>query len=166
MAKKKFLLKVRRSRKKYLFLYIMAISIIALLIYFAAIKEYKLNKMTWIISILFVYFTIKLPEYHRLKDWWGVTDSSLVQSLGIFNKNVREVNFSSISDLDLEQAFLKRFLNYGNVNVRLFLNDTSISIKDINNPSAFIDELQKIISKQRKHKNAIGNIWSQKQTSS
>lgn len=158
MAKKHFLLKVRCSRKKFLFFYIMVIIIASMLIYFAGIKGIKLNTFTWTTSLLFIYLGIKYPEYHRLKDWWAVTDTSLIQSLGLFNKNVREVDFSSISDLDLEQVLFKRILNYGNVNVRLFLNETSIAIKDINNPSKFIEELQSIIAKQRKNKNAIGNI--------
>ncbi|MBN2880435.1 PH domain-containing protein [Candidatus Woesearchaeota archaeon] len=158
MAKKKFLLKVRCSRKKFLIFYIMIITIISMLIYFSLYKGIKLNTFTWITSAIFIYFAIKYPEYHRLKDWWGVTETSLVQSLGLFNKNVREVDFASISDLDLEQVLFKRFLNYGNVNVRLFLNETSISIKDINNPSKFIEDLQSIISKNRRSNHALRDI--------
>ena len=102
--------------------------------------------------------TIKVSEYLRLRDWWAITNNSLVQSTGLFNKNVREIDFSSISDLDLEQSFFKRFLNYGNVNVRLFLNETSIKIIDITKPNDFIENLQRIISMNRGKKNGLRKI--------
>lgn len=158
MTKKNYLLKVRRSRKKYLFLYFLAIIVLFLIIYVTFFLNYKLSKFAWIASIAYIYFTAKFIEYERIKDWWGVTETSLVQSLGLFNKNVRQVDFSSISDLDLNQPLFKRILNYGNVNVRLFLNETSISIKDINNPDKFIEELQKIITKNRKKKDGIRDL--------
>jgi hypothetical protein len=88
-----------------------------------------------------------------------ITDNKPYYKIWVFlSKNVREIDFSSISDLDLEQPLFKRILNYGNVNVRLFLNETSISIKNINNPGQFIERLQEIISKHRKYKHEIGNI--------
>ena len=82
----------------------------------------------------------------------------MIQSTGIFNKNVREIDFSSISDLDLDQSFFKRFLNYGNVNVRLFLNETSIKIHDISNPEEFIETLQRLISMNRRPRHGIRKI--------
>jgi uncharacterized membrane protein YdbT with pleckstrin-like domain len=158
MAKKKLLLKVRCSRKKFIPYYLMVLILSFLLINLVIIKKNPISKFAWITSIIFIVMGIKLPEYHRLKDWWGATETSLIQNLGIFDKNVREIDFSSISDLDLEQPLFKRILNYGNVNVRLFLNETSISIKNINNPGQFIERLQEIISKHRKYKHEIGNI--------
>lgn len=136
----------------------MVLILIFLLFYSTFIKGLELSRFVWVTSIIFIILGIKLPEYHRLKDWWGATETSLIQSLGIFDKNVREIDFSSISDLDLEQPLMKRILNYGDVNVRLFLNETSISIKNINNPGQFIERLQDIISKHRKYKHEIGNI--------
>ena len=158
MVKKDFLLKVRVSRKRYLSLYIFAILIFLLIIYLTLFLKYNLSKTSWTLSISYLLFTIALIEYEILQDWWGVTETSLVQSLGLFNKNVRQVDFSSISDLDLNQPLFKRILNYGNVNVRLFLNETSISIKDINNPNKFIEDLQKIIAKSRKKKDGIRDL--------
>lgn len=145
MTKRKYLIKVKRSRKTYLVLYLMIIAIFGLLIYIKN-KGYEINQIPLIIAIAFAFFVIKFTELHRFKDWWAVTDKSLIQSTGIFNKNVREVDFSSISDLDLDQPFFKRIINYGDVNVRLFLNETSIKIKDINRPMDFIEDLQEIMS--------------------
>jgi hypothetical protein len=148
MQKRKYLIRVKRSRKTYLLIYLMNLIIISLWGYLYY-NGHALNRIALIISAIFIFLTIKFTELHRFKDWWGVTESSLVQSTGIFNKNVREVDFSSISDLDLDQPFFKRILNYGDINVRLFLNETSIKIKNITKPRAFIEELQRIISMNR-----------------
>lgn len=157
MKKREYLIKVRRSRKTYLLIYLMILSIIFLLGYIYYNGETP-ARIALIISGLFVLFAFKFTELHRFKDWWAITATSLIQSTGIFNKNVREIDFSSISDLDLDQSFFKRLLNYGNVNVRLFLNETSIKIVDINKPGEFIEELQRIISMTRKKNHGIREI--------
>ena len=157
MQKRKYLLKVRRSRKTYLLLYLMVLSILSLIGYLYY-KSYSLSSFALIISLVFIFLIIKFTELHRFRDWWAITNSSIIQSTGIFNKNVREIDFSSISDLDLDQSFFKRILNYGNVNVRLFLNETSIKIISINKPGEFIEELQRIISMNRGQKNGLRQI--------
>jgi len=121
--------------------------------------NYSITPKVLILSSLFIFFLLSYTEYHRIKDWWAITDHSLVQSRGLLSKNVREIDFSSISDLDVDQPILKRILNFGNVNVRLFLNETSISITDINQPEDFIKELQSIISlNKRKKEHGIGTL--------
>jgi membrane protein YdbS with pleckstrin-like domain len=157
MQKGKYLLRVRRSRKSYLGLYFMVILVIGLIGYLYY-NNYSLSSFALIISFIFIFSIIKFTEIHRFRDWWAITNSSIIQSTGIFNKNVREIDFSSISDLDLDQSFFKRILNYGNVNVRLFLNETSIKIIDINKPGEFIEELQRIISMNRGQKNGLRQI--------
>jgi len=148
MQKRKYLIKVRRSRKTYFLIYLMDFILISLWGYLYY-NGHALNRIALIISAIFIFFTIKLTELHRFKDWWAITSNSFIQSTGIFDKNVREVDFSSISDLDLDQPFFKRILNYGDINVRLFLNETSIKIKNINKPREFIEELQRIMSLNR-----------------
>ncbi len=148
MRKDKYLLKVRRSRKTYFLIYLM-IFIVAFSCIYLYYLGYEIGSSVQIISIVFIVIFIKITEIHRLRDWWGVTNSSLVQSKGILNKNVREVDFSSISDLDLNQPFFKRLLNYGDVNVRLFLNETSICIEGISRPNKFIENLNDIISSKK-----------------
>lgn len=157
MKEKRHLLKVRRSRKAYFLLYLMIFSVLFLIGYLNY-KNYEISKFALIISIVFVVLMIKIIEVHRFRDWWAITNTSLIQSTGIFDKNIREIDFSSISDLDLDQPFFKRILDYGIVNVRLFLNETSIKIMDINKPEEFIRELQNKISINRKQKNGLRKI--------
>ena len=56
--------------------------------------------------------------------------------------------FSSISDLDLDQPVHKRILGYGNINIRLFLNENPMRVSDINNPENFFDRVRKEIGKK------------------
>jgi len=157
MKKREYLIKVKKSRKSYFLLYLMVIFILSLIGYLFY-KGYSINKLALIISFVFAFLILKFTEIDRFKDWWAITESSLVQSKGIFNKNVREIDFSSISDLDLDQTFFKRILNYGNINVRLFLNETSIKIVDITRPKEFIEEFQKIVSNNKNQRNGIRKI--------
>ena len=157
MPKREYLIRVRRSRKTYFLIYLMVLFIL----FYLGYLHYNGNtpsKTALIVSGIFILLSIKIIELHRFKDWWAVTDSSLIQSKGILDKNVREIDFSSISDLDVDQPFFKRILNYGDVNVRLFLNETSIKIVNINKPRRFITELQKIMSANRGQRHGIRNI--------
>lgn len=138
-------MKVRRSRKKYIPLYIMVLALI-LFILFLRSRGFEISRFAMITSIIFIFLVLKFSELHRFKDWWAVSENKLVQSMGIFDKNVREIGFSSISDLDVHQPFFKRVLGYGTVNVRLFLNETSIKIPDINRPERFVETLQGLMS--------------------
>lgn len=135
----------------------MALAIFGVLFYLNYLG-YKPTLLTIIIAAFAASSMIKFAEIHRIKDWWAVTENSIVQSTGIFNKNVREVDFSSISDIDLDKSFFKRFLNYGHINVRLFLNETSIKIENINRPEEFMEELQRIMSNSRSKKRGISKI--------
>ena len=155
MQKKEFLFKVRKSRKSYFLIYVMILIILGVLYYFKQ-QGLTIPGIALIISIIFIVLLIKFTEIHRLKDWWAITNSALIQSLGLLNKNVREVGFSSISDMDISKPFFKRFLNYGDVNVRLFLNETSIKIRDISNPEQFVEDFQRIILQNRKNNNGFG----------
>lgn len=148
MGKKKFLVKARRSRKTYLPIYILFLVGAGLLLYLNNTRGPLGSEIT-IAFLLAVFFGIKFAEFHRFRDWWGITENSFVESTGIFNKNVREVDFSSISDLDVSQPFLKRILGFGDVNIRLFINETSIHVKNINFPSDFADFLQEKIGERR-----------------
>ncbi len=82
--------------------------IVGVLIYFNGVGL-TVPKFVLIISISFIFLLIKFTEIYRIKDWWGITNSGFVQSLGLLNKNVREVGFSSISDMDVHKPFLKDF---------------------------------------------------------
>ena len=144
MKKEQILLKVWRSRKSYLFYYFLIFLILGGLGYFYYLKI-EISTTTLIISLVAVLLIIKIIEIHRIRNWWAITESSFVESKGILNKNIRELDFASISDIDLNQGFYKRLLGYGTINVRRFLNETSIVINNINRPERFLNILQDAI---------------------
>jgi hypothetical protein len=158
MQGKKILFKVRRSRRSYLLVYLIALGFFMILIYLAN-TGLTMSPLTWIIALFLILSLIKYAEIHRIKDWWGITDSALIQSLGLLNKNIRHVGFTSISDMDINKPIHKRVLNYGDVNVRLFLSDTSINIKNISNPDRFVESFHIIISEHKKKNHGMDDKY-------
>lgn len=155
MKNTKILLKVRRSRKSYFLIYFLILAIIGFLAY-SKVIGLAVSSLALILSVSFIFLLIKFTEVHRMKDWWAITDSVLIQSLSLLNKNIREIAFSSISDIEIDQPLFKRFLNYGDVNVRLFLSEKPIRISNINNPEGFVEDFQLIVSHSRKGGGVLG----------
>jgi hypothetical protein len=154
VEKNEILLKVYKSRKAYILYYFFSLIIIFSLIYLY-FRGYVIESYVFWICFIFVLGIIYTTEIIHHREWWAVTNNSLIHSVSIVNKNVREVDFSSISDLDLDKPLYQRILNYGDVNVRLFLNETSIKIRHINSPEKFIKFLRGLILKNRSQKNVV-----------
>lgn len=152
--KREIILKVHKTRRAYFMAYFMCLVIIGILLYLY-FKGYVLENYVLYPSVLFVLGVIYVTEILHHREWWAVTNNTLIHSVSILNKNVREVDFSSISDLDLDKPLFERILNYGDVNVRLFLNETSIKIRHISSPEKFIKFLRDLILKDRNTKNVI-----------
>lgn len=148
MKKEKLIMKVYRSRKSY-FLYYLLILLTLFVVSYLYYKGYEFTPLKLILIGAFVLILIKFIEIHRIRDWWGITEDSFIESKSILNKNVREIEFNSISDIDLDQPLYKRLLGYGTINLRKILNEASITIKDINNPEEFIEVIQEAIKKSK-----------------
>ncbi len=150
-------MKVRNSRKAYFFVYLM---VFVLLVAVIAIKILgkELNEQAFNVVIAFSVATVILIEFHRLMDYYEINSSSLTHSSGILSRKIRKVDLVSVSDADSKQTAWQRMLGYGDVNARLFSEDSTISIKNINNPVGFADFLEK---KMNEKKNAIPNIKGQ-----
>jgi membrane protein YdbS with pleckstrin-like domain len=149
---KNYLLKVKKSRKSYLFIYFLAIIVLFSLFYLNR-EGYEITSSVLVASLVFIVGIFFVTEVLHRREWWAITETALIHSISILNKNVREVGFSSISDMDLDKPLYKRFLGYGNVNIRIFLNETTIRVKNINSPEKFIKLLQDLISKNRRETN-------------
>jgi uncharacterized membrane protein YdbT with pleckstrin-like domain len=147
MKKEQILLKVFRSRKSYFPYYLIILVIISLLGYFYYYKG-GVESSVLIVSIVLGIVIIKFIEIDRIRDWWAISDTSFIESRSILNKNVREIDFNTIADIDLEQQWYKRIFGYGTVNIRKILNETSIVVRDINRPEKFINLLHDAIRKR------------------
>jgi hypothetical protein len=150
MRKEQILLKVFKSRKSHVHYYFMILVVwvfVSFLYYWRGVIDFKIL----IAAAVFTAFVLYFIEVDIVRNWWAITDSFIIESKSILNKNVREIDLNSIADIDLDQPLFKRFLGYGTVNIRKFLNEKSITIPDIDNPEVFINILQDAI--QRKKKN-------------
>lgn len=150
MKKEEILLKVRKSRKSYFLLYFLILVGIFCLFYLPS-RGIEITPKNLIISIIVMLVVIKFIEIDRVRDWWAITPSSFIESKGILNKNVREVDFVSMSDISLDQPWYKRIWGYGVVNIRIFLNETVLKVKDINDPEVFIDILKDAMRADKKN---------------
>jgi len=150
MRKEQILLKVFKSRKSHIFYYLMIIVILGI-VSFLYFSRGTVDLKILIASVVFIVFLLEFVEIDIVRNWWAITDSFLIESRSILNKNVREIEFHSIADIDLDQPLFKRILGYGTVNIRKFLNEKSITIEDIDRPEVFINILQDAI--QRKKEN-------------
>jgi len=114
------------------------------LVYFYS-NNIEISTLGWVIALGSVFILIKFIEIHRIRNWWAITENSFIENRGIVNKNIREIEFESISDLSLNQGLHKRILGYGTINIRRFLNEAAISVPNINKPEVFLNLLQEAI---------------------
>jgi len=83
-----------------------------------SLSEFSQLQFSWIIEMLVVLIGIYLllePLNERISKTYMLTDSGIIERKGIFS--IKEVNilYSKISDVRLEQSFLGRILNFGDV---------------------------------------------------
>lgn len=152
MNKRNFLIKVKATRESYFPIYLMMLTILLTIMYLF-LNGYEVSNTILISAIIFIILLVKVVEIHRQRDWWALTESNLVESKSILNKNLREIDYSSISGLELDQPLYKRMLNYGTIVVRMHLNGAPIFINNIKNPEEFLRKAQKIIFEKRRNNN-------------
>ncbi|HLA23710.1 MAG TPA: PH domain-containing protein [Candidatus Nanoarchaeia archaeon] len=141
-------LKVRGSRKIYIPVYLMII-ILILTLASAKFMGKEVNNAALRLIVGFVVAGFFITEIHRFGSWYEVNTNSLVVSRGILSRTTRRVDLVSVSDADTRQRMWQRMLNYGDVRARLFSKETTVLIKNINNPSRFVDFLEKNMNSKK-----------------
>ena len=139
----KYLMKVYRSRTSYFLIYLMILTVLVFLGYVYSTHG-EISKIALIISGVFIFSAIYITEIHRFREWWAITPESVIHNLSILNKNVMEVDFSKISDLELDQPFFSRLMGHGTVRIRMYTK--FIPVINIYNPRKFLKTLQHSIS--------------------
>ena len=142
---KKDLMKVRNSRKLYFPIYLMIFVLIGVIV-FIKYNGLSLNKLALILVGLFVLFSMKFVEIHRLCNSYEVNKNSLVHTMGLFNRKIRSMDFFAISDIEVKQNFWQRLLGYGSVEVHAASGANIIKVKNINKPGRFVDTLEEQVS--------------------
>ncbi len=141
--------KVRASRKIYWPFYLMAL-VIALILIIFYIKGNEIHSVAFWLAIVFIILTIKYTELNRLNDFYEINPMSLIHCHGLINKKIKSIDYFAISDLDIDQSLTQRMMNIGSVNIRLFSEDSTTSVKNIPHPEKFAQELEKTIMKKRR----------------
>lgn len=141
-------LKTRSSRKVYIPIYVM---IIVVFVVMGAIKFYgkQIDDFAFKVSLAFLFGVFAITEIHRLMNSYEINSHSLVHTKGILVKITRRVDLLAISDADYKQNPWQAIFGYGDVHVRSFSQDSTTAIKNINNPSHFIDVLEDRLSYKR-----------------
>ncbi|MBS3070993.1 PH domain-containing protein [Candidatus Pacearchaeota archaeon] len=134
-------LSVRNSRKIYLIVYLMILALV-ISIAVAKISGREIDELTLKVVGVFLILAIFFTESHRLNTYYEVNPHSIIASKGIFSRTTRRLDLVAISDANLRQNLWERMLNYGDVGVRTFSDDSAMVIKKINNPSMFVDFLE------------------------
>jgi len=148
MSENKGVMKVRTSRKAYLFVYMMILILIVTVITIKTSGR-ELNKLGFEAVLVFSVGLITFIEIYRFATFYKITSSSLVRSQGIFSRKTRKIDLTSISDVDSKQTAWQRTLNYGDVHARLFSAETTLAVKNINDPEKFSDFLEKKMNEKR-----------------
>lgn len=136
---------IRISRKSFIPVYFMVLVLVAIIIYIK-IKGLPLSEPLFIAAILFILFTIKFTELHRLLHHYDITPMALEKVEGFFVQRVKRMHYYSISNLHLTQSLWAKILDIGTIEVAQFSETLRTEIKNINKPREFMKNVSEMIA--------------------
>lgn len=137
MSKKKedsdLIMRIRRSRRKYAFFYLMTFILISsiLSLFFLG---YPVNKIAVICTAIFILIGIKIIEIARYRDYFEITNNYVIYSNGIFFTDKKRVLLKTLSDVVLLESPWQRFFKYGTIQLYRYGTQPVIILDDIPNP--------------------------------
>jgi uncharacterized membrane protein YdbT with pleckstrin-like domain len=86
-------------------------------------------------------FVVMLSAFGDIMRWWNeqfvITDRRVLQIQGVFSKSVLDSSLEKITDVELQQSFVGRVFNFGNVDI-LTASDEGINrMQTIRHPVKF-----------------------------
>jgi len=66
-----------------------------------------------------------------------ITNKRVILKTGLFNIDTKFINFSKIESIDLNQSFLGRIFNFGNILIK-GIGDSFLNITEVSHPQKFI----------------------------
>lgn len=135
------ILKARMTRKTYIPYYGLFVLALFLSGYLFIIGTSSIT--TTAMVFLAIIIGIKATEIHRLGHAYEVNPLSVVHTRGYFATHSRRIDLFAISDIIVKQTILQRMLNYGDVHIRMFANDTANTIKNVHDPGHFARFVEK-----------------------
>ena len=141
-------LRVRCSRKLYIPIYLMILVLVATVL-FIKFSGKELNTFAVQASIVFILLLIGSTELHRFNNLYKLEQNALIHVKGILRKITRRTDLLAVSDADISQNLWQMMLAYGNVSVRVFSQESTMHIRNIDKPGVFVDTLENCMSKKR-----------------
>lgn len=141
-------LKARTSRKTYIPIYFMVLILLSTAGYIKYSGK-EINSLAFGLMIFFSIVAIFMTEINRLGNLYEINDRSLVHIKGIFFKTTKKTDLLAVSDAELKQNPWQQLLNFGNVEAVVFSRDSTTYVKNINNPSRFLDFLGEKMNQKR-----------------
>ena len=134
------------ARKAFLHIYVLAS--LAIL---TTVVLYFMGRSTpvwmWAVSIIVFIMGVKMPEVERFTTSYTINADAIVIQTGIFSKRRQYISMNNIIDVTLDQTVWQRMINYGDLSVHTF-NDDTINIGSIDNPKHAIPIIEKFISRR------------------
>ncbi|MBU5688488.1 MAG: PH domain-containing protein [Candidatus Aenigmarchaeota archaeon] len=139
-------LRLKTSRKKFIFIYIFAI----LLIILYPMSDFA--SQDGIYDYLFFFFVLVALLYPEIKIVYSsyiITSDNVIEVKGIITKERTVIPFSSISHVIMKKGLIGTILNFGDIIVTSF-NDLVIVLEGINNPERVSEEIEKNVEKTKR----------------
>ncbi len=139
-------LRLKTSRKKFLFLYIFAI----LLIILYPISDFSKQGGIYDYAFFFTLIIVLLyPEIKIIYSEYIITKQNVIEIKGIIAKEKTIIPFSSVSHVLMKKGILGAIFNYGDIIITSF-TDTIIVLEGINKPEMISEEIEKNIEKTKR----------------
>ncbi len=146
------LFNLKKTRKAFLLEYLCGIFLLIVLL----IVHQKDDVLTpgaeyFVLGLALV--SLVSPEIYRVMHRYKITPSKLIVINGLIQQQKKHVYFYSLGfvpDINVRQSRFQRLLNYGTI----FMHSSGIGsfeVKDVNTPHKIMEELERLIEKNKKH---------------
>ncbi len=140
-------IKIRETRKAFLFEYLIAFLGIATLVYISVTGMSFPNAGYYIVGLM-VISSILIPEMIIGWSYCTVDLEYFTVKTGIFSRKEDRYHMSTITDVDYEQSAWQRMLGYGTIVIRSFSHaGGEIEIGSINKPEKVATKIGDLLHK-------------------
>lgn len=146
--KEEILMEFRVSRKAFWVEYGCGLFLLGLM-GFLYYKRINLGEGISYFALGLAFFSLASAEVSRRAHRCEVTPSKLVIVNGLIRRNKKHIYMKSISDIDVRQGLVQRLLNYGVIHIKSASGESSLEIRDIDEPERRMEELEEIIEKYK-----------------
>lgn len=149
--KEKILITLKKTRKAFWLEYACGIFLLALL-GIMYLKGVKMNLRAEYFVLGLALFSIGTGEVSRIMHRYKIGETKLMIIDGLIKQNKKHVYFYSlgfVTDINVRQSRMQRLLGYGTIAVEGAGTGT-FKIEDINRPHVIMEEIEKLIEKNRK----------------